>query len=80
MGGLSVFAWVFITTFPVAIPFIFMQNAAPALRVSNAIAIALLFICGYRFAQITGNRRWVMGLAMAVVGSVLVGMTIALGG
>jgi VIT1/CCC1 family predicted Fe2+/Mn2+ transporter len=64
----------------VAIPFIFMHDAAPALRVSNVIAVVMLFLCGFRFAQVTGNRRWLMGLLMAVVGSALVGMTIALGG
>jgi len=32
LGGLAVFLWVFVTTFPVAIPFIVMQHAQRALR------------------------------------------------
>ena len=44
LGALGVFLLVFLSTFPVAIPFIVMRNAGPALRVSNAIAIAMLFI------------------------------------
>ena len=42
LGALAVFLWVFLTTFPVAIPFIFMDSVGPALRVSNAIAIVLV--------------------------------------
>jgi hypothetical protein len=33
LGGLGVFFWVFVTTFPVAIPFIFMTDVARAMRV-----------------------------------------------
>jgi hypothetical protein len=80
LGAIAVFFWVFITTFPVAIPFIFMHHVAPAMRVSNTIAVVMLFICGFRFAQVTGNRPWVAGFLMAILGCLLVGMTIALGG
>ncbi len=80
LGGVAVFLWVFFSMFPVAIPFLFMQEAGPALRISNAIAIVMLFLCGYRLARYSGNRAWLMGLSMAILGSALVGMTIALGG
>ena len=43
-GALGVFLLVFLSTFPVAIPFLVMQNAMLALRVSNGIAIVLLFV------------------------------------
>jgi hypothetical protein len=36
-----------LSTFPVVIPLIAMRRAAPALRVSNRIAIALLFVAGH---------------------------------
>jgi len=80
LGALASFLWVFVSTFPVAIPFIFMQRVEPAMRVSNAIAIALLFLTGYAFGRIAGYRPWLMGAAMVILGCVLVGMTIALGG
>ena len=80
LGALGVFLIVFVSTFPVALPFIFMTDAGPALRVSNAIAIAMLFLTGYAFGSMTGRRPWVVGVAMVVVGSMLVGMTMALGG
>ena len=81
LGAGSVFLWVFLSTFPVVLPFIFMHgNAANALRLSNLIAIALLFITGYAFGRTAGMRPVLVGLAMVVVGGVLVGLTIALGG
>ncbi|HEY7193193.1 MAG TPA: VIT1/CCC1 transporter family protein [Gemmatimonadales bacterium] len=80
LGGLGVFLWVFVTTFPVAIPFIFMTDVGRAMRVSNAIAVALLFVAGYAFGRITNFHPWLSGLAMVVLGGVLVAATIALGG
>jgi hypothetical protein len=81
VGAAGVFLLVFLSTFPVALPFIFMTNAATALRVSNAIAVAMLFVAGSAFARITGVRRpWLMGISMVVLGVVLVALTMALGG
>jgi len=79
-GAIGVFLLVFLSTFPVVIPFIFMHNAVAALRVSNAIAIVLLFLTGYTFGRITGRHPWLFGISMVVLGVILVGMTIALGG
>jgi VIT1/CCC1 family predicted Fe2+/Mn2+ transporter len=80
LGALSVFLWVVTTTFPVTIPFIFMSELGQAMRVSNAIAIVLLFITGISFGRFAGYRPALTGLAMVVFGSVLVAFTIALGG
>ena len=79
-GGLGVFLLVFLSTFPVTIPFIVMRDAVRAMRVSNAIAVVLLFTAGYAFGRLTGRRPVWVGTAMVVFGSVLVGLTIALGG
>jgi hypothetical protein len=80
LGALGVFILVFLSTFPVAIPFMFMQEVGAALRLSNAIAIAMLFFLGFTFGRMTGRHPWLFGLAMVVLGAVLVGMTMALGG
>jgi VIT1/CCC1 family predicted Fe2+/Mn2+ transporter len=80
LAALMVFFWVFITTFPVAIPFLVMHDAHRALRVSNGIAIVLLFVTGYAFGRCAEYKPWLAGLAMVVVGSSLVFLTIALGG
>ncbi|HEX6851386.1 MAG TPA: VIT1/CCC1 transporter family protein [Candidatus Polarisedimenticolaceae bacterium] len=80
LGAVGVFLLVFLTTFPVVIPFLFMKDLLVALRISNAIAIVMLFGAGYAFGKMTGRRPVGAGLAMVVVGGVLVSVTIALGG
>ena len=80
LGAAGVFVLVFLPTFPVVSPFIVMQNAGPALRVSNAIAVVLLFGAGYAFGRLTGRRPVWVGIVMVVLGAVLVGITVALGG
>jgi hypothetical protein len=80
LGAFGVFLLVFLCTFPVVIPFIFMHNAGPALRVSNAIAIVMLFLTGYAFGRMTGRHTWLVGISMVVLGLILVGLTMALGG
>jgi hypothetical protein len=80
LGSLGVFLLVFLCTFPVVIPFIFMHNAMPALRVSNAIATVMLFLTGFAFGRLSGHRPWLFGISMVFLGMILVGMTMALGG
>ena len=80
LGAFGVFLLVFLSTFPVVVPFLFMQNAWLALRVSNAIAIAMLFLTGFAFGRVTGRHPWIMGIALVLLGSILAGLTMALGG
>src|SRR5438045_1795446 len=80
LGAVGVFLLVFLCTFPVVLPFIFMHNAGPALRVSNAIAIVMLFLPGYAFWPMTLRRPWVVGYSLVAFGVILVGLTMALGG
>jgi VIT1/CCC1 family predicted Fe2+/Mn2+ transporter len=80
LGALGVFLLVFLSTFPVAIPFMFMANVGLAMRISNLIAVVMLFGMGYTFGRITGGRPWLVGISMVILGGVLVGLTIALGG
>ncbi len=79
-GATGVFLLVFVSTFPVVIPFIFLHEAHLALRLSNVIAIALLFGTGLMLASYAGLRRIRTGLAMVAIGVALVALTIALGG
>lgn len=80
VGAIEVFLLVFLSTFPVVVPFLLMTDARAALRMSNWIAIAMLFVGGWSLGHYAGLRRWAMGVAMAALGAVLVGITIALGG
>jgi hypothetical protein len=79
-GAFGVFLMVVLATFPVVIPFMIFQQTALALRVSNALSVAMLFAAGWTLAGHAGGSRWRGGLAMAVVGTLLVGAIIALGG
>jgi len=80
VGALEVFGLVVLATFPVVIPFLFFHETALALRVSNGLAVATLFAGGYILGRYAGSSPWLFGLAMAVIGAVLVGAIIALGG
>jgi hypothetical protein len=80
LAALGVFFLVFLSTFPVVIPFTFMKDITLALRVSNGVAIAMLFMSGYTFGRITGRNPLWVGIVMVVFGAILVSATIALGG
>jgi VIT1/CCC1 family predicted Fe2+/Mn2+ transporter len=78
--ALGVFLLVFLATLPVALPFAFIHEAHRALRLSNAIALAMLFLGGYYLGGHAGRHPWLSGLLMLGIGAVLVWATIALGG
>lgn len=80
LGALAVFLLVFLSTLPVVIPFVFINQARVALQVSNGIAIVMLFLTGYAFGRYAGHRPWRMAVSMIIVGGALVGITRALGG
>jgi VIT1/CCC1 family predicted Fe2+/Mn2+ transporter len=80
LGALGVFLLVFLSTFPVALPFLLSSDAHGALRLSNAIGVALLFFCGWAMGRYSGLRPFVTGIAMAAIGAALVAATMALGG
>jgi hypothetical protein len=80
LGAFGVLAIVFLATFPVVAPFLFIHNSGTALRVSHAVAISLLFLTGYAFGHSAGRSSWLMGVALLILGAILTGLTIALGG
>ena len=80
LAALGICLLSFLSTFPIVIPFLLIADVRLALRVSNAIAIAMLFLCGFMFGRYAGFRPLAMGLSMIAVGSALVGVAIALGG
>jgi VIT1/CCC1 family predicted Fe2+/Mn2+ transporter len=80
IGAVAVCLLVFLSTFPVTLPFMFVPNAQLALRLSNAVAVGMMFLCGYAFGYHSGLSPWATGLAMIAIGGALVGIAIALGG
>jgi VIT1/CCC1 family predicted Fe2+/Mn2+ transporter len=80
MKAVGVFLLVFLSTFPVVIPFMFIGEVGTALRASNLVAIVMLFASGYVLARYGGHRPLLMGGSMVLLGVTLVGLAIALGG
>ena len=79
-AGLLIFLTVTGATWPPILPFLLIDRVQLAMRLSNAIAVGMLFAIGWFLDQQmqTGARmmRWIV----PVIGTVLVAVTIALGG
>jgi VIT1/CCC1 family predicted Fe2+/Mn2+ transporter len=80
LGALAVCLFVFLSTLPVAVPFMLFTEARFALRVSNGVAVAMLFVCGVAYGRLVGRMPWLFGGITVVVGLILVALTMALGG
>jgi len=80
LGALAVFLLVFLSTFPIVVPFLVVTNVRLALRMSNLVALVMLFVTGSWLARHGGHNPFWTGLSMMMLGVVLVGITIALGG
>jgi VIT1/CCC1 family predicted Fe2+/Mn2+ transporter len=80
LGALGVFLLVFVSTFPVVLPFFFIDDLRTALRLSNVIAIALIFGATWKLALHSGLRPLRTATAMVGIGVALVAIAIALGG
>jgi len=79
-AAFGVFLLVFLSTLPVVLPFLFMSHPTRALRVSNLIAVIMLFVTGMAYGKFAGSSPWRTGTLMVVIGLCMVGLTIALGG
>jgi len=79
-GGLASFWLVFMSCLPVVVPFLIFSRPTLALRVSNFLLIAMLFVVGKRWAAYASTNRLVAGLAMVAIGLLLVGVAVLLGG
>ncbi|MGC3961627.1 MAG: VIT1/CCC1 transporter family protein [Verrucomicrobiota bacterium] len=80
LGALAVFLLVFLSTLPVALPFVFIQQPHHAMRISNLIAVLMLFLVGVAYGRCVGRSPWGFGVGMVALGLVLVALTMALGG
>jgi hypothetical protein len=80
LGALAVFLLVFLSTFPVAVPFMLVSKTYTAMRVSNLVAVTLLFLTGWAFGRVSGRQPLLVAVGMVLLGVTLVGLTMALGG
>jgi hypothetical protein len=79
LAAFGVFLLVFLCVLPVALPFLFFDDLAFAMRTSNAVAVVLLFLTGFTFGQQVG-RPWRTGILMVLIGVAMVAVAMALGG
>jgi VIT1/CCC1 family predicted Fe2+/Mn2+ transporter len=80
VGAAGVFLLVFLSTFPVVVPFLIVSDPLRAMRLSNAVAVILLFIAGWSLGRHAGMAGWRVGGLTVTAGVVLVALTMALGG
>jgi VIT1/CCC1 family predicted Fe2+/Mn2+ transporter len=79
-GAVACFLPVFLSCLPVVVPFLVFPEPTLALRVSNFLLIAMLFLVGHKWARYAHTNRLVTSLAMVAIGLALVGVAILLGG
>jgi VIT1/CCC1 family predicted Fe2+/Mn2+ transporter len=81
LAAIGVFLLVVAATFPVVAPFALMSDTVSAMRVSQIVALLMLFGAGYELGRHAGHRHPIRtGLAMGILGAVLIAAVKALGG
>jgi VIT1/CCC1 family predicted Fe2+/Mn2+ transporter len=80
LAALGIFLIVVASTFPVALPFVFLEDAGTALSVSRAIGVGMMFLGGLALGRYAGYGSWRTGIMMAGLGTAVVVVVIALGG
>jgi hypothetical protein len=79
-AALLIFLLVTLAAIPSVIPLLVIDEPGFALRVSNAIQVALLFIGGYRWGSYTDVSPWKVGLSIAILGAGMCILAVLLGG
>jgi VIT1/CCC1 family predicted Fe2+/Mn2+ transporter len=79
-GALACFLLVFLSCLPAAVPFLIFSEPTLALRVSNFLLVAMLFVVGHMWARYAHTNRVIAGLVMVAIGLALVGVAVLLGG
>lgn len=80
LGGIASAFVIMVATAPILIPYLVMPDARNAVRVSEAIAVVLLFLLGTWWGKVVGASPLKVGLGLTTIGGILVGITIMLGG
>jgi hypothetical protein len=80
LAAVAIFLIVVGATFPVVLPFVFIQDVGTAKIASRAIALAMLFFGGLALGRYAGYGSWRTGFVMMGLGAALVLAIIALGG
>jgi hypothetical protein len=75
-----IFLLVTLAAVPSVVPLLLIEDPGVALRVSNVIQVALLFIGGWRWGSYTDVSAWKVGLAIAILGAAMSVPAVLLGG
>lgn len=75
-----VFSIVVLSTFPVVLPFMLLDDVPKALFISRVLTLVMLFIGGFALGRYAGLGAWRAGFGMTVIGVCLTMAIIALGG
>jgi VIT1/CCC1 family predicted Fe2+/Mn2+ transporter len=79
-GAVGIFFIVVLATFPVALPFVLLDDMKLALLVSRLLTFVMLFGGGYALGAHAGYPGWKAGASLLVLGVCLTVAIIALGG
>jgi VIT1/CCC1 family predicted Fe2+/Mn2+ transporter len=79
-GAVAVALVIVLATLPIVVPFLLVADPNVAVRVSNAVALSMLFLLGAWWGRIVGVNPWRVGAGLTGIGIALVLVTIALGG
>lgn len=79
-GAATIFMLVFCSTLPLILPFVLIPRLRIAARVSDLIGLVMLFFAGRSYGRYAGHSAKGWGLAMVLLGGVMVALTIVLGG
>lgn len=80
LRAVRVFFIVVLSTFPVVLPFVLIDDVPRALLTSRVLSVAMLFGAGFVLGRYAGLGAWRAGLGMTVIGVFLTMAIIALGG
>jgi VIT1/CCC1 family predicted Fe2+/Mn2+ transporter len=81
LAALGIFLLVVGATFPVVLPFLLASDATVAMKISRVITLAMLFGAGLALGRYAGHPRSLLtGVAMLLLGAVVIGAVMALGG
>jgi VIT1/CCC1 family predicted Fe2+/Mn2+ transporter len=80
LGGFSSAFVILLATAPILVPYLVIPEPRLAVRISEVIAVGLLFLLGARWAHVVGANPLKVGFSLTLVGGALVVITILLGG
>lgn len=79
-GGIAAALAILLATAPILVPYLVVKTPIHAVRISEAIAVVLLFLVGVKWGKFVGANPLKVGFTLTAVGGILVGVTILLGG